>query len=751
MKETLDCWSRDPVEVITDLLGNPEFRGEQRYAPYTQLLEELAAELEGADEEEHDRVFDEMASTEWWRRLQQELSKNHPHATIAPVILASDKTQLSTLSGDKQAWPVYLTVGNIDKDVRRQPSRRAVALLGYLPVAKLECFAESERSLQGYRLFHFAMRQLLMPLREAGKDGVWMNCADGRIRHVFPILAAYIADHPEQCLVCCNRENRCPTCLVDRDRRGEMLHSIYRSPEEMLEAIANPSGEDFSKFGLRDVPEPFWADLPYANIFSCIVPDLLHQLHKGVFKNHLVKWISQGCEDELDARFARIPPYPNLRVFSKGISKITQWTGNEAREIEKVFVGLLDGLHEDPSVMICTRAILDFIYLAHYPSHTLSTLEQMRTALETFHHHKSVFIKLGIREHFNIPKLHWLNHYIVSIISFGSCDGLSTEISERLHIDFAKRAYRASNRRDFVKQMIVWLTRREKVRWFKGFLRWCDSMDGVMPPLPTSPPTIFPDEPPLHDYNYRDEGESTPISPDPDTTFGPYRIARRPGLGTHTGRALESDFAVPQFTTTLSAFLQSEGVPSSPTSPASLLERSYMVFKKFSRVLPSLRGAKSDTYADTVSAFPSVDKRPARYSTVLFVSFSQTRRIRTNYCFAGYRVGRVRLLFTLPPELQRLRVESTDPHAHLAYVELYTPFASNPEQYSKLYTIAHSYSNLIRKVAIVPVSYIFRSCHLIPRSGSRVDRAWSSDTVLDDCSSMYLNAFSDHHMYLFVE
>ncbi|TFK78312.1 hypothetical protein K466DRAFT_458706, partial [Polyporus arcularius HHB13444] len=119
-----------------------------------------------------------------------------------------------------------------------------------------------------------------------------------------------------------------------------------------------------------------------------------------------------------------------------------------------------------------SRAILDFIYLAHYPSHSVSTLEQMRAALDTFHANKQVFVDKGIRTHFNIPKLHWMLHYLSSIIDFGSCDGLSTEISERLHIDFAKLAYRASNRKEYIKQMITWLTRREKVRWFQGFLRW---------------------------------------------------------------------------------------------------------------------------------------------------------------------------------------------------------------------------------------------------------------------------------------
>ena len=36
---------------------------------------------------------------------------------MAPVILPSDKMSLSVFSGDKKAWPVYLTIGNISKDV----------------------------------------------------------------------------------------------------------------------------------------------------------------------------------------------------------------------------------------------------------------------------------------------------------------------------------------------------------------------------------------------------------------------------------------------------------------------------------------------------------------------------------------------------------------------------------------------------------------------------------------------------------
>ncbi|KAJ7746085.1 hypothetical protein B0H14DRAFT_3514389 [Mycena olivaceomarginata] len=41
-------------------------------------------------------------------------------ATLAPIIVATDKTQLRRFGGDKQAWPV--------------PSARAIILIGYIPV-----------------------------------------------------------------------------------------------------------------------------------------------------------------------------------------------------------------------------------------------------------------------------------------------------------------------------------------------------------------------------------------------------------------------------------------------------------------------------------------------------------------------------------------------------------------------------------------------------------------------------------------
>lgn len=112
--------------------------------------------------------------------LQTQLPKG---ATVAPLIIATDKTQLTQFSGNKQAYPVYLTLGNIPKSLRRKPSQQACILLAYLPVDKISKEGLAKREVSGcyQRLFHDAMRHILSPLVDAGKMGVEMASGDGAI------------------------------------------------------------------------------------------------------------------------------------------------------------------------------------------------------------------------------------------------------------------------------------------------------------------------------------------------------------------------------------------------------------------------------------------------------------------------------------------------------------------------------------------------------------------------------------------
>ena len=102
--------------------------------------------------------------------------------------------------------------------------------------------------------------------------------------------------------------------------------------------------DKFNKHGLRPV-DPFWKNLPHCDIFSTFTPDLLHQLHKGVFGDHVSKWARKTIpgKNEIDYRFKSMPKHPSLRHFQKGITLVSQWTGQEYKELEKVFLCAITG------------------------------------------------------------------------------------------------------------------------------------------------------------------------------------------------------------------------------------------------------------------------------------------------------------------------------------------------------------------------------------------------------------------------
>ena len=329
------------------------------------------------------------------------------------------------------------------------------------------------------------MKTLLEPLIKAGSKGVEMLCPDGEVRLVFPILAAYLADHPEQCLIAPCKENHCPKCLVSRLDLGKPIQSQLRDPEETIQvlqfAALKLDDEKRLKTHRLRLLDLFWTHLPHCNIFSSFTPNLLHQLHKGMFGDHISEWsqkLMSTPRGEADLRFKSMTAHPSLQHFKKGISLVSQWTGREYKELEKVFLGVLAGAAE-AQVISAVKAVLDFIYYAHFEHHTDSSLLKLQDAWTNFHEQKAVFIDRGVCEHFNIPKLHSMQHYVHMIKSHGTANGYNTELHERLHINIAKDAFNHSNKRDYISQMRLRLQRLEAIRKFTEYLQW--AVEGYVP------------------------------------------------------------------------------------------------------------------------------------------------------------------------------------------------------------------------------------------------------------------------------
>jgi len=85
-----------------------------------------------------------------------------------------------------------------------------------------------------------------------------------------------------------------------------------------------------------------------------------------------------------------------------------------------------------------------------------------------FHQNKYSFLQTETHgghelDHFHIPKLHARHHYPENIRWLGAPYNYSTEINEQYHIEIAKKAHKATNLKDYIKQMLLWLQRQENI------------------------------------------------------------------------------------------------------------------------------------------------------------------------------------------------------------------------------------------------------------------------------------------------
>ena len=279
---------RDPVACAAYLLEQRSYKKHLSYAPRREYTEA-----------EGERVYSEMCTGDWWWETQGKLL---PGATIIPIICSSDETHLTNFSGDQKAWPLYLTIGNLDSVVRNKPSYLGYITLALLPVPpKFQGISTTlddklRREAQA-ALFHVATH-IFQPLHKHTESGIQLPCADGFIRHCHPVLASYIADHSEQTknLHAVN-QLCCPKCEVPARATGQYIsepelfamrcqQNKYTHKYRALQAATEKADITeiegwFRERGAHPRRNLFW-DLPLVDSYDLHRPDILHNLHLGI-------------------------------------------------------------------------------------------------------------------------------------------------------------------------------------------------------------------------------------------------------------------------------------------------------------------------------------------------------------------------------------------------------------------------------------------------------------------------------------
>ncbi|KAF9790566.1 hypothetical protein BJ322DRAFT_999138 [Thelephora terrestris] len=205
--QTYEFYHRDIIQCIRALYGDPELAGLLAYVPEKHFT--------GPDKKT--QIYSEMNTGKWWWTRQVELEDEFGGVTIIPLLISSDKTRV-VMFGTKSAYPVYLTIGNIPKELCQRPSRRTHVLLGYVPTTSLHHVSSttSHRRMVA-NLFHYCMSRMLAPLEDLVKAGpIEMTSGDGTVRRTFPIFACFVGNYPEQVLASGCSAGDCPWCPARR-------------------------------------------------------------------------------------------------------------------------------------------------------------------------------------------------------------------------------------------------------------------------------------------------------------------------------------------------------------------------------------------------------------------------------------------------------------------------------------------------------------------------------------------------------
>jgi hypothetical protein len=518
------------------------------------------------------------------------------------------------------------------------------------------------------------------------------------------------------------------------------------------------------KVGMNAVDQPFWEELPGYEPDLVICPDLLHGVFR-MWRDHILKWVRYlvGVK-ELDHRIKALQPLVGMRHFANGISHLSQWSGREDRELQRVLIVAIAGAPcIDVNSMRCLRAFHDFLYLAQYRSHTTTTLGYLEQSYTVFHQLKNTFIKNkarrgkkeGVIPHFCFPKMAGLQMYAYHIPRMGTSVQFSTEITETCHQTMAKAPYRATNRRDFFIQMCAYMNRQARVTLAGEFGAW--SFERMQTQA------VARDIPETSDYlafvrrmaEAAKRNERLEVRNKSRAGNGFSWLTVKPDKSRVPVDTLLRDYNL-RAASFHACFISLLAQYSPRDMPVSLVGLECDVWYQCRVQRTTVQD--EDTLADTRTIRadpPTVTKTPhGRCNCALIKESDETEETgiqgmrqsedRPQYlCLIGYRVGQVRLIFK-----PQLPIHHPLHDLPMVYVYWFSKPSPTAERDINMYKLQYMRgAENVRIGGIVLLSSISRLIQMAPVYGPQVNPRLSSENSMDLCQSYYVNSFMDKETY----
>ena len=308
------------------------------------------------------------------------------------------------MTGDLEMHPLFLTIANINSNVRMKATSHAWACIAYTPSPEFLVHPDFQSVLEA-RVWHDCMDIVCTGLKLAARAGTFMSNPNNLTRYCFMPLAAYIADLPEQHMIACVTKSVSPISLAEQSQFGDGILYPPRDGEDTLRKLVDLCKkidpwklQEFlaeAKDYLSGVQLPFWRDWRFSNPSIFLLGELLHAGHK-LFNDHPFKWCKVVLgNNELDACYRIQHKRVSVRHFD-GVLRAKQMTGREHRDIQRTIVTTIAGA-ADPDFVCTIRAFVDFLYRAQSLSFTASSIQTMEQSLLEFHSYKDAVLRAGAR------------------------------------------------------------------------------------------------------------------------------------------------------------------------------------------------------------------------------------------------------------------------------------------------------------------------------------------------------------------